>query len=149
MSVTVFRSKVDAWLVALVFVSLALATAGAAIAAVTAGEARVWLGLAFFLAVGGFVAWLFATTRYELDGRTLTARSGPLRWRVDVGTIASVTPSRNPLSSPALSLDRLDVRFGKGKRILLSPADRDGFLRALARADPALERKGDGLQRSA
>ena len=146
---TVFRSKVDAWLVALVFVSLALATAGAVAAAATVGDRSTWLGLAFFVVVGAFVAWLFLATRYELDGRALTARSGPLRWRIDVGTIASVTPSRNPLSSPALSLDRLEVRHGKGKRILLSPADRDGFLRALLRADPALERQGDGLRRRA
>jgi len=93
------------------------------------------------------VVWIFRTTRYELDGRELVVRSGPFRWRIDLATIESVTPSRNPLSSPALSLDRLQIRYRKSRFILVSPAERDRFLRALSRAESALERHGGELRR--
>ena len=70
----------------------------------------------------------------EVDGLTehdLLVRSGPFRWRVPLGQIHSVTPTRNPLSSPALSLDRLRIEYGDGKWILISPRERERFLEAL------------------
>lgn len=146
---TVFRSKVDAWLVALVGASLLMAFLGVLVAAVSVDDPAVWLGLGMTIAVGAFVGWLFRTTCYELDGRELVVRSGPFRWRIDLATIESVTPSRNPLSSPALSLDRLQIRYGKRRSLLVSPAERDRFLAALARAEPALERRGAELRRRA
>ena len=48
--------------------------------------------------------------------------------------IQDITPSRNILSAPALSLDRLKIRFGKRAFILVSPEDKDGFLRAVKEA---------------
>lgn len=149
MAATVFRSKVDAWLVALMAASLLFALAGVLVAAVSVADPAVWLGLGMTLVVGAFVSWIFLSTRYALDGRELVVRSGPFRWRIDLATIESVTPSRNPLSSPALSLDRLKIRCGKSRFLLVSPAERDRFLAALVRAEPALERHDDGLRRRA
>jgi len=45
--------------------------------------------------------------------------------------IHSVESSKSVLSSPALSSDRLEIFYGKGKRILISPADREGFIAAI------------------
>jgi hypothetical protein len=47
--------------------------------------------------------------------------------------IRTVTPTRNPLSSPALSLDRLRIDYGRGRRIMVSPRDPGAFLRELRR----------------
>ena len=48
-------------------------------------------------------------------------------------SIAGVRPTRSALSSPALSLDRLRIDHGAGGRrtVLVSPADRAGFVQAL------------------
>lgn len=145
----VFRSKVDLWLAVLLGGALLFALVSVLVATVRLNDPALWLGLAMTLAVGGFVVWLFLSTCYELDGRELVVRSGPLRWRIDLATVESVTPTRNPLSSPALSLDRLQIRYGKGRFLLVSPVERNPFLNALARAEPALERHGDGLRRRA
>jgi len=149
MADAVFRSQVDGWLLGLVGGSLLLALAGVLAAAASVDDPAVWIGVVAVLAVGALVAWLFASTRYVLAGRELVVRSGPFRWRIDLATVQSVKPTRNPLSSPALSLDRLDIRYGAGKFLLVSPAERDRFLAALARAEPALERKGAELRRRA
>jgi hypothetical protein len=42
-----------------------------------------------------------------------------------------MTESRSPFSSPALSLDRLQIDYGAGKSILISPADKEGFIEAI------------------
>jgi hypothetical protein len=42
-----------------------------------------------------------------------------------------VESTRNPASSPALSLDRLLIRYGGGSEIMVSPADKAGFMAAI------------------
>jgi hypothetical protein len=130
-----FSSKIDAWLVATGFAGMAAAVVaiGFSLYAEPDSPATI-LALLMVLLVFALVASTFLSTYYEVDGDTLTVRSGPFRWRVPLEKIDSVTPTRSPLSSPALSLDRLDIRYGK-RRIMVSPADKRGFLKAIGQ-DP-------------
>ena len=74
---------------------------------------------------------LLIGTHYTVDGNMLRVVSGPFRWKVPIDQIRSVQATRNPLSSPALSLDRLRIEYGKRRRIMVSPADKAGFLKAI------------------
>jgi hypothetical protein len=88
------------------------------------------------LVIGGataLVAWIFLSTRYVVENGRLDVRSGPFRWRVPIDAISRIERTRNPLSSPALSLDRLAIEYD-GKRLMISPLDRAGFLDAIKRA---------------
>jgi hypothetical protein len=79
-----------------------------------------------------FVGSLITTTYYSIEGPILKIVSGPIRWKVPIAEITSITPTRSLLSSPALSLDRLKITWGpKNRKIIVSPADKDGFVRAL------------------
>lgn len=136
----VFKSAVDSWFyivvaitVALVVVSLALARAETA-----GGMGLAPIGLVFVLSLG-LPLWLLMATDYRIEAGMLKIRSGPFRWVVPIANIHSVTASRSALSSPALSLNRLEVTYGEGKRILVSPKDRDGFLGALGHPDTSPE----------
>lgn len=77
--------------------------------------------------------WIFIGTSYTFTGRDLVIRSGPARWEIPVASIESITPTRNLRSSPALSLDRLQLDYGDGQRVLVSPRDKDAFLAELER----------------
>jgi hypothetical protein len=67
---------------------------------------------------------------------------------VPIAEIESVKPSRNPLSSPACSLDRLHVRYHSSKRgVLVSPADKPGFLHELVSRGPHPRLGGDRIER--
>lgn len=127
-----FRSKVDAWLLlVLVAGSIAIvAGIGAAAFSAPGGWALVASIVAGLLGLALILSTLLNTV-YRVDGRTLTVVSGPFRWRIPVAEIESVRRTRNPLSSPALSLDRLSIRYSGNRRIMVSPADRRGFLKAL------------------
>ncbi len=63
-----------------------------------------------------------------------------------VGGLEHAASSGNPLGSPACSLDRLRIEYGK-KRIMISPPDKPGFLRALAQRAPQLELLGERARR--
>jgi hypothetical protein len=126
-----FPSKIDRWLI-LVFAA-AMISQFVALTAVLMYENDPWAVLiitATTLAAAVFIGSLFRFTYYSVEGRVLKVVCGPFRWRVPLDEITSVEPTRNPLSSPALSLDRLRIEYG-GRTILVSPADKAGFLRAI------------------
>jgi Bacterial PH domain len=125
-----YPSKIDAW-VSVLRVILAAALAVAMSAGLLSGAHHVQLPL---LVGGGAFAlsfWVLADTRYILDDGQLLIRSGPFRWRISIAEITSVTPTRDPMSGPALSLDRLRISYGGGRAIMISPSEKEAFLRAL------------------
>lgn len=131
MSTKRFVSGVDRWFVLVLVAAVVVQIVGIAIAASAPGAlpaVLVGVGVLFLTVI--LFAWLLRGTYYEVSGDTLRVVSGPYRIRIPIESIESIEPTRSPLSSPALSLDRLRIRYGK-KQVLVSPADKRGFLRAL------------------
>ena len=85
------------------------------------------------LLIVALIGSLLVRTHYTIMGNTLRIASGPFSWKVPIDQIESVKATRNPLSSPALSLDRLQITYGNGRRVMVSPADKTGFLKAIDR----------------
>lgn len=125
---TVYSSKIDAWLLIALVAAMVMSLYASA-TVLSAGPAAWWM-LLLTAAVGiGLPLWLLLDTRYVLEPGQLTIRSGPFKWQVPVSDITSMTPTRNPLSSPALSLDRLRIDYGSGKSIMISPRDKEEFMK--------------------
>ena len=120
-----FRTKVDAWILILV----SLAPLGLIAATVATGDWKVGL---FGLVYLGLLSLLVWPCEYVLEVDRLVVRSGVIRWRVPYREIESVKPTSNPLSSPAWSLDRLWIAYGK-RAVMVSPKDKGMFLEELAR----------------
>jgi len=141
----VYPSKRDGWLGALLWVSVL----GMVFAAVSFWQEPASLGvrLGFALlmgASGAFVIWVLYSTSYKLSGNELLIRSGPFRWTVPLDSIEEIHPTRNILSSPACSLDRLRIRY-RGSRygVMISPENKSAFLQDLATFSPGLKVTGD------
>jgi hypothetical protein len=140
-----YRSKVDWWIALLLCIAPVAAILSCA-SLVRDGQ-PLW-GLSAVLIVAILYLGLVFPMRYGLDGSHLIVRSGLFRKRIPLQAVVEVRRTRNPLSSPALSLDRLHVQFGGGawKFVMISPADRDRFLSDLA-DQAGLVRDGDRLVR--
>lgn len=140
-----YPSKVDAWIAAVLLVA-PVVTLIAGFAALSAGAGIVgFAGFAFMLAVYFGLVW---PMRYGITDEAIVVRHGVIRQRIKLADITEVKPTRSPLSSPALSLDRIAIRFGQGffKSAMISPADKQGFMDELAQR-AGLVRDGDGLVR--
>ena len=138
----VFRSKRDLWLTSAVGLSAAGLLASA-ITALLSGPLSPPIILAVLGSLGGVGLCLGAlNTHYVLDVHALRIVSAPFGWTVPYAELRSVTPSSSPLSSPALSLDRLELAYTRGGRrrhVLISPDDRGAFIEELARRAPQAE----------
>lgn len=124
----VFKSRVDGWLAMVAFgvpvvgISIPLSKLGVSVKALPP--------IAIVAAALMFEAWLFTTVQYRIEEGELRVRAAFLRWNIPIRDIRSITPTRNPSSSPALSLDRLSIVYGD-KEILVSPIDKYRFIEVL------------------
>src|SRR5262249_38890781 len=110
MNIQRFPSKVDTWLAVVLALPLGLMVVTTALLAQKGGNA-LFLGLGplvFFLAI---LLLLVLPMHYDLEPTALLIRFGVVRQRIPYDRIDEAHPTRNPLSSPALSLDRLRIRY--------------------------------------
>lgn len=137
----VFESKRDGWLVACLWLGIIAMAAGALVVWSAPFSSTFRASMSGLLSLGSiFILWLLYSTRYELTDHSLIVCCGPLRWTIGLHSIEEVFPTRNPLSSPACSLDRLRIRYrGSSFGIMVSPLDKAEFLRAIAARDPSLK----------
>ena len=136
-----FKSKKDWWLTAIVWGSMLFAIGSGVFALTTErpsiGEFLIVFLLSIILPI--FLLWMWLTTYYVLDEHNLIIKYGPFQKIIPLHTIRSVKKTTNPLSSPALSLKRLEISYGKYDSVLISPKDRDEFINILAERCPQIK----------
>ena len=126
----VFKSAVDWWYY-LVVVVVTIVTLFVILPPLASGQLSIPLGVAIIILSVGLPVWLLLSTSYRVETDSMLINSGPFSWTIPLAEIQSIEPSRSPLSSPALSLDRLEIQYGSGKSVLVSPVDREAFLDAV------------------
>lgn len=88
---------------------------------------------------------------YQITSSELIIRCGILmRKHIPLASIDRVEPTKNPVSAPAWSLDRLRVDYRKNGDvtfILISPQDKCAFMQELASTDADLKMKDNRLIR--
>jgi hypothetical protein len=126
-----FKSAIGWWYYALIIGVVAYLIVYV-VPLVQSGQASFVQALGVIAAALGLPVWLMFGTYYYVGQDILRIRSGPFTWTIALDTITDIRPSRAPWSSPALSMDRLAIHYGNGKRMLVSPADKAGFLKAIS-----------------
>ena len=128
---TVYSSKIDTWL-GVVLIGSMVVCAIASYQVVKIGTPASMVTVVPILLIGmGLPLWLMLSTSYALSSGRLLIKSGPFKWVVPIESITGVMPTSNPLSSPALSLDRLQINYGNGASVMISPENKEQFLKDL------------------
>jgi hypothetical protein len=100
------------------------------------------LGFAINLLLGAMVAFLFTSIRYIIEGPELKIRFGLRPARIiRIADMLSVQETNDPLASPAASFDRLRINTNDGRMVLVSPAEKEGFIQQLVSINPRIEVK--------
>ena len=102
----------------------------------------IWWMAAFMLLLLSWITHLFLTTKYILEGDTLYIQSGFLyKKKMNISEVQKIIESNNPLSSPAASLDRLEIRKTPWDYVLISPKQKEDFIQAMLDKNPSIEVK--------
>ncbi|MDW5290799.1 PH domain-containing protein [Formosa sp. PL04] len=102
------------------------------------------------LSVSGILALVFTLCLYlNLSTEYIIYESGNLKIKtgifyskvVEINKIKSIAKSSNFVSSPAPSLDRIELTYGKFDVIIISPKQKIEFAQALIKLNPSIENK--------
>jgi hypothetical protein len=108
---------------------------GAVPAFLTPGKGQIIIMIAVIL----FIGWIWFGTGYEILENELKIRCGPFRQRIPLQEINEIKRTRSPLSSPACSLDRMEIKYRKSKRVMISPADKENFIKTIIEKSPHIQ----------
>jgi len=96
----------------------------------------IWISLGVLL----FIASFLINTKYTIysDG-TLKVISGFTPFpKINLHDVTAVVYTRNPISSPALSLNRLAIYKGNSLLIIISPQNREAFIEEMKKFNASL-----------
>ncbi|MCR8848332.1 PH domain-containing protein [Rossellomorea sp. SC111] len=129
------KSRKDWWLSIIVWTSMVFAIGSGLYALIDKTPNTLDLIITFTLCVilPLFILWMWVTTYYVVDESNLTIRFGPFKKIIPLDTVKSVRKTTNPISSPALSLKRLEIVYGYYDTVLISPIHRDEFIEILSK----------------
>ncbi|MCG9491355.1 PH domain-containing protein [Acinetobacter pittii] len=129
-----FRSKIDWWLLLVFIVTTAIIVMKIYEVNHNYSLASNFPHLIFYSLII-LIIWLpIFNTYYVVENNTLIIKSLVFRWKININDITQIEPTHNPLSSPALSLDRLKIYYmknGEVTSVMISPKDKETFLQAI------------------
>ena len=99
-----------------------------------------WIALGIILATISFICHVFLSIKYSIEKENLNIKCGFfINHNIDIKTIYKISETYNPLSSPAGSIDRLEIKFNKFDSVLISPKDKKAFINDLTLVNPTIK----------
>ncbi len=99
----------------------------------------LWRDVAIQAGILLFLVLIFYSISYEINERFLIVKT--FFWfkaEIPVDSITGIAETSNIISSPAASLDRLEIFYGKLNSIIISPKDKAGFIEHLKSLKPEI-----------
>lgn len=128
----IYKSKIDWWL-GLVLVYPIFRS----IVSIIEGE---WLGYFGIVLCLLFIVFISKSTRYIIAENQLIVKCMFIvNDRIEISKIRKIEKTNSVLSSPALSLDRIAIKFNKYDEVYISPKERQNFLNDLLQINPNIE----------
>lgn len=126
----IYKSKIDWWLILLIVGVLGYPI----VDGILSKEYTLSIVFSILLVLFYFLA---KSIQYKIDGENLII----WKTKIPIQSIHKVYRTRIPLSSPALSLDRIGVLYNKYDEIFISPKEREEFIKELLKVNPNIEVK--------
>ena len=129
----IFKSKVDWWMAAIFLVVPISMIYGV----ITEPDAILMLFTTIMIVL---LVTLFFGTKYVIEDRELIVYGGIYKKTIPIEQIRNLRPSKNPLSAPAMSIDRIEITYNTfSEVILVSPKDKEGFVKRLLEINPNIK----------
>jgi hypothetical protein len=141
-----YKSNVDLWIAIILILVVVLGIFSIILSIFFGTSVNESIGLGITGIVMILSVLIFLPVNYTLLESQLLIRFGLFRHRINYQDIKSVKKTFNLLSSPALSLKRIEIQYSKGIGFtLISPNDIESFVKDLSIKCPHLTLKDEEL----
>lgn len=101
---------------------------------------KSWLGIFIIFLIILIFIYTFLSINYKIDKDNLNIKCAFLvNENVEIKTIRSITETYNPLSSPAASIDRIEIMYNKFDSVLISPKKKKEFIEDILKINPNIK----------
>jgi hypothetical protein len=98
------------------------------------------LPIVVILLVAVFLLSILFSTNYIILNETLLVKSSFLvNLKIDINSIKKIVKSRSWEKAPANSMDRIEVSYNKYDTVIISPENKDEFIKTLLNINPKIE----------
>jgi membrane protein YdbS with pleckstrin-like domain len=105
-------------------------------------DTHAWVGILILMFVAVLLLYMFLSIRYTIDNSHLKIKGGFYYDKtIPIQKIRSIRETNNPLSAPAASMDRLEIKYNKYDTVLISPKEKQNFIDELLSVNPEIEVK--------
>jgi hypothetical protein len=87
----------------------------------------------------GFLMWIWFGTGYQIENDTIKIQNGPFKYKINIVEINRISKRKSVLATPALSVDRLALHYGKYGEMLISPKNEMEFTEILLTKNPQIK----------
>jgi hypothetical protein len=130
----IYKSKID-WQLGIAF----LYPLFLGIVSIIEGE---WIGFLLVFGVFFFIWFSSKTTSYIIyEGELQVKCMFIVNQKIAISKIRKIEKTNSILSSPALSLDRIAIRYNKFDDVYISPKEKQAFINDLLEINPIIEVK--------
>ena len=89
-----------------------------------------------------FITYMLTSIKYTVENQNLNIKAGFLiNQNINIMNIESIKKSKNILSSPVASLDRIEIIENNKNSILISPKNKIEFIEELKKINPQIDVK--------
>lgn len=92
---------------------------------------KQWVKMIILIPLGIGTLWICFKTGYKIDHHVLTIHFGPYKKKIKIEDIFSIREVKSPFSTPALSMDRIEINYNQYKTVSISPKDKKEFIEKL------------------
>ncbi len=78
-------------------------------------------------------------TGYKVEGEFLKVRYGPFKSKIKIKEIKNIRRTKSPFTAPALSVDRLEILYGRYDVINISPKSESELIHSLLAINPNIQ----------
>jgi hypothetical protein len=101
---------------------------------------RIWMGTLVMVLTILLILYTILSIKYKIENDNLNITCTVfMNVNIDIKSIRKVSETYNPLSSPATSIDRLEIFYNKFDSILISPKKKKEFIEDILKINPNIE----------
>ena len=128
---TIYRSKIDHWIWIFILISILACLFTPIIKEPNLNTTALLMLILSIVIPALVIINIYTNTYYTIDDEKLTlrVRSGFLvDSKYDINKITKIRNTRTWLSSPALSMDRIEISVGRYNKVVISPQNKAQFI---------------------
>ena len=99
------------------------------------------LGIIVMITMIFFLGSIWFNTRYIIEGNQLQISYGPIKKTIVIQDIKFIRKTKNPFVAPALSMNRVEINYGKYSTVQVSPKEIEKFVSELQKKNTNIQLK--------